>query len=497
MSPNNGAPVLAIGLDAAHPELIREMIEHDELPALKSLLAQGKWIRVESPTSIGSSAVWPTFMTGEDPAAHGVYGEWCWEPATMSLSRFNGLHLTPFWKALSEAGTTVGILEVPFMPLIGLSHGFEISQWGPHVLLDGGLQFGPSHLEDLVKKQTAAHPLSSGRIGASGPDDYENLQNLISACLEGASLRGMLARRLLMETKPRLAIIVFTETHHSAHYLWNTVEPENELYNDHSFKNLRPGRQTFKNIYQEVDRQVERLIETVGAEATVLVFSLQGMRPARGIPVFLEPLLCEMGFSRLGDWNHQSWTERAMDLIEAVKRRTPAALRKLYYKTVPPGAIVRLARPTMLPRYDWAQTRAFSLPTDQHGWIRINLIGREAKGIVPVEQYVETCQQLEKWLRTLTRQDGKPLVSNVIRTAQRAEDALTRRIPDLVVHWEDAAFASPLCVEGSTLEFQPEGIKYVSQHTFEGFCILKGPADREYGDVVAAKDMGALITNLL
>jgi predicted AlkP superfamily phosphohydrolase/phosphomutase len=72
----------------------------------------------------------------------------------------------------------------------------------------------------------------------------------------------------------------------------------------------------------------------------------------------------------------------------------------------------------MLPSYDWSQTRVFSLPSDQHGWIRVNLKGREAKGIVAVEQYDELCSQLEKGLRSLTTPEGKPLVCEVIRTAQ-------------------------------------------------------------------------------
>src|SRR5256885_8916367 len=54
----------------------------------------------------------------------------------------------------------------------------------------------------------------------------------------------------------------------------------------------------------------------------------------------------------------------------------------IYYDALRPSATRYLARPTMLPAYDWARTRAFSLPTDQHGWIRINLRGRERAGIV-------------------------------------------------------------------------------------------------------------------
>ncbi|MEP6706908.1 MAG: alkaline phosphatase family protein [Pyrinomonadaceae bacterium] len=74
MSRPNGGRVLAIGLDAREPALIRRMIAQDEMPTLRSLLAEGRWMRVQSPAHIGSGSVWPTFMTGKEPSAHGVYG---------------------------------------------------------------------------------------------------------------------------------------------------------------------------------------------------------------------------------------------------------------------------------------------------------------------------------------------------------------------------------------------------------------------------------------
>ena len=77
----------------------------------------------------------------------------------------------------------------------------------------------------------------------------------------------------------------------------------------------------------------------------------------------------------------------------------------------------------MLPAYDWANTRAFSLPTDQYGWIRVNLMGREAQGTVPVDQYDETCGELKEMLLGLVNDEGQPLVQDVVRTAANAESA--------------------------------------------------------------------------
>src|SRR6185436_17830470 len=130
-----------------------------------------------------------------------------------------------------------------------------------------------------------------------------------------------------------------------------------------------------------VDKQIGALVESVDA-ATVLVFALHGMRPARGFPAFLGSLLCERNFSSLASWRSQTWRKRALSLFAAAKRRSPVALKNFYYHVTPITATYKLARPTMLPAYDWQKTRAFSLPTDQYGWIRVNLSGRESQGIV-------------------------------------------------------------------------------------------------------------------
>jgi predicted AlkP superfamily phosphohydrolase/phosphomutase len=271
-------------------------------------------------------------------------------------------------------------------------------------------------------------------------------------------------------------------------------EPEHEVYANDVFGNLRTIKPTLKDIYREVDRQVGALIETFGEGVTIMVFSLHGMQPSHGVPAFLSPLLCEKGFARLADWNSQSWTERAIALMAAAKRHSPIALKKLYYQTMPPTATQRLARPTMMPAYDWNRTRAFSLPSDQHGWIRINLRGREASGIVPVEQYEVLCRELEQLIRSLATEDGKVLAREVIRTAERGQDALALRLPDLVVHWEDEVFRAPLRIRGSSVVAQAVGRKFNGQHALEGFCILRGAADLHQGHATHAKDIHRIIS---
>jgi predicted AlkP superfamily phosphohydrolase/phosphomutase len=496
MSTGSGSIALAIGIDAAEATFVRQLIDQNELPALRSLLSDsnlGRWLSVRSPAHIGSGAVWPTFITGEEPTAHGVYSEWSWRPETMSLSRYHGRHLRPFWKHMSEQGIPLGVFDVPFAGPVGVSRGFEVCEWWAHDSTGAGLQAGPNEILSLVK-QSPAHPLSANRFVDTTPDNQSDLRELTAACVEGVRLRGKLAQNLIRTAKPRFALIVFPEVHHAGHQMWHTIQPYHHIYSGRKLSEGSALTPLLKNVYCAVDQQIAGLIDAAGRGAAVSVFALHGMRPAFGFPAFLGPVLCERGFSRLASWGSQSWTRRALSLLALSKRHTPEELKKLYYKLMPTAATHKLARPNMLPAYDWQNTRAFSLPTDQYGWIRINLTGREAQGCVRSEEYNETCEQLEKLLLGLNTEDGQPLVQDVIRTTTHAESALSNPLPDIVVHWRDAAFASGLRIKGSRVKAEPVGKKSTGQHASEGFCIYKDDRSWTSKNVVLAKDLGRLIT---
>ena len=275
----------------------------------------------------------------------------------------------------------------------GSDSRFEVCEWWAHDSTGAGLRAGPPEVLSVVK-QSPSHPLSENRFVDTTPDSQSDLQELTAACVEGVKLRGTLAIRLIREAKPQLSLLVFPEIHHASHQMWHTVEPEHPIYSGRKLNGGWTPQPLLKQVYRAVDQQIAGLIEAVSSGATVMVFALHGFRPATGFPAFLGPLLAERGFSRAASWSSQSWSKRALMLLAATKRHTPEEIKRVYYKLTPTRATHKLARPTMLPVYDWENTRAFSLPTDQYGWIRINLIGREAQGSVPLDQYEELCQQL-------------------------------------------------------------------------------------------------------
>jgi predicted AlkP superfamily phosphohydrolase/phosphomutase len=490
MNSTNGRPkVLAIGLDAAEPTLIRKLMDGGQLPVMTTLEREGQWLSLKAPAYIGSGSVWPTFITGKSPLHHGLYSEWLWRPDRMELVRYHGRDLLPFWKGLDQQGVSVGVLDVPFATPIGLKSGFEVAEWWAHDSVLAETQFGPPGISPVLQR-ALPHPLTLKRQDAVRPDDSVSLQQLGADCAVGISRRAKLAENLIQETKPKLALIVFPETHHAGHQMWHTAAGDHDLYKT---REVDSSGSLLADVYREIDLQIGKLIERTGPE-TVMVFALHGMKAAMGSPAFLADLLCAHGFSSLLDWQSQSWAERRTSLLAGLKKKAPLSLRKLYYRVAPPAAIQQVARPTMLPVYDWARTRAFSLPTDQYGWIRINLQGREEKGSVSIDRYEETRAELETMLRDLKDINGQLLVRDLVFTASK-ETALEHRLPDIVVHWNDAAFVPGLRIAGTNIVAQPVGIK-TGQHALDGFCLINRKDRLNPENSLLAEQMGQVISHL-
>ena len=65
--------VLIIGWDGADWRILDPMLERGELPNLGALVDRGGRGVLKSPLPTHSWSAWPSFMTGVDPADHGVY----------------------------------------------------------------------------------------------------------------------------------------------------------------------------------------------------------------------------------------------------------------------------------------------------------------------------------------------------------------------------------------------------------------------------------------
>jgi predicted AlkP superfamily phosphohydrolase/phosphomutase len=470
--------MLAIGIDAAEPRFVRRLIAEGQLPALAALDEQGSSWPVKAPSDLGSGAVWPTFLTGRWPAEHNFYGAWLWNADTMLPECAAQPRAAPFWK---EAGSQheLGVLDVPFAPHAGLGTGFEVTDWGPHDYIQQRGHTSPAGVERLLPGR---HPLAKRTPTAAHPGDYRTLTKLIRTCRRGAELRGEALAALIENRRPEVVVGIFGEVHHCAHELWHTAEPEHPLFQD-----LAPPPDEIRtglfDVYREVDRQVGRLMALVGDDVPVAVFSLHGMRPVRGHAALTDPVLRHLGFQEPAPPAERSLPRSALRVIKA---RTPARLKRVYDRLTPAEMRFRIAAPNMISPLAWERTRAFAIPADQHGWIRVNLRGREREGSVAPEDFESVLAEVSNGLRTLQMADGRPAVAGLLRPA--GDDAPPHpTLPDLVVHWSDAIHEAGAQIRGLEGEQLVDHPRYTGQHRTEGLLLGRGLGDGLAGPVDAAE----------
>ena len=480
---------IAIAFDGAEPTLVRRLIAAGELPVLAGLAARGTWSRVTSSANVGSASVWPTFASGQDVLEHGMHYVWRWEPDRMRVVRDHGESIVPWWKAVAQAGRRVLTLDVPFLPLVDVEGCVEVADWGAHDRVRPSAVARPQRLLAEIAQSVETHPYQRD---PAPPHDDPSLRYLATAAQRargGAALRGALAARLIAEQQPDLALVVFTEMHRASHLLWQTIAPDDPLLADR-----RQGldERALVDVFRAADRAVGEILAAAQPGARVVLFSLHGMRSARGVPTLLHPLLVDLGYAAVPRGRRMSARDAARTAFAALKARAPNPVRHAWRHVASPAMLNAVAEPTAMKAYDWDRTRAFSLPSDQHGWVRINLAGRESRGTVPAADYTAVCEEVAAALLATRTQDGRPVVRHVLRLADANGDGPLAKLPDLVVDWEDAAHDVPLRLSGSTLECRPEGLRLTGKHAYEGFLIAVGTPPA--GDVIASRELHRLIT---
>jgi predicted AlkP superfamily phosphohydrolase/phosphomutase len=144
---------------------------------------------------------------------------------------------------------------------------------------------------------------------------------------------------------------------------------------------------------------------------------------------------------------------------------------------LPTGLRDKLAQRVDTATVDWRRTRAYCLPTDLEGCIRINLKGREPEGqVAPGAEYEAACRDLKAALEELVEPDtGRRAVREVLLADQAFSGLRRDHLPDLIVLWDAATPIAALAskrigeVRGASPDPRP------GTHTEPGFLLMRGP----------------------
>jgi len=245
-------------------------------------------------------------------------------------------------------------------------------------------------------------------------------------------------------------------------------------------------------------------------QATVLIVSNTGMGPNFSgmhlVPEILERLGMEKASSKRG--GKLSLLSRLMPYrkwgaynVKQMEKLVSAETIEKVKRIIPEKLWDICTRRFLTLGNNWENSRAFSVPNDFTGAIRINLKGREPRGLVEEgREYDELCDELRReFLALVNPETGKQAVSEVLKMRDIYQGENIDELPDLVVRWtaEDPirSLTSPRI--GTVTGEIPD--KRTGAHKLYGFCIGAGNGIRKAEGLGEASimDIGPTVLHLM
>src|SRR3989304_1313835 len=98
--------IVFLGLDGTPYTFLTRLVREGQMPNVANLLAEGSLAPMHSVHPPVSSVAWSSFMTGSNPAKHGIFGFVDRDPATYKTYIPTARHMKSqtLWQALSQAG---------------------------------------------------------------------------------------------------------------------------------------------------------------------------------------------------------------------------------------------------------------------------------------------------------------------------------------------------------------------------------------------------------
>jgi predicted AlkP superfamily phosphohydrolase/phosphomutase len=390
LSSSNQLKLVVIGLDGATLDIIRPLVETGSLPNLKHLMRAGTWGPLRSTLPPVTAAAWSTFMTGLNPAKHGIFQWRTYDPTkytnlderVVTADRLAG---RTFWDLLGGAGYRVGVITVPVTYPTWPVNGYMVSGY-PCPDTRRNYTYPPEWGETL----TQSYNLSV--------DHYLNAsdEQILRDGLDMLRRRTDLALDLASKGKIDVCVIVLGAIDRAQHDFFKYTDLRFPAYHT-----APPEfREAINRHYEVADEQVGLLLETLAPDGVALIISDHGGGPHPPRYFHTNAWLRAHGWLATRKGGAVSTTNLFRHGIQAVRQWLPfeEKLRRML-----PAAIVNQARSYTLniANVDWSRTRAYRFPMYHPAeGIEINLKGRQPQGCVePGIEYEQLVGDVMRALR--------------------------------------------------------------------------------------------------
>jgi predicted AlkP superfamily phosphohydrolase/phosphomutase len=428
--------VLVLALDGATFDVIRPMVEKGELPHLAAWMKEGQSALLPSTTPPVTFPAWSSFMTGLEPADHGIFDFTQKKPGEYRLRFVNSTdrEAPSLFRRVSEAGDPVLVLGMPATHPPEPVNGLLVCGF------DAPVSTGT---DERSASDAARYRRIAEKVGpwmrpelneSSRADDFH--ERAVETLLSRVDRKRDFALEALAQARaerdgalPALTMIVFSESDTVGHHYWRDHAADSPR---HDAKTSVARREAIRSVYRRLDEACGALRAAAGEDVLCVVLSDHGMGSASDKIVHLNRYLAEKGLLRRRGGLGRFIDRTARSLRDVALAWLPAALAQALFRRAR-AAAAELESRARFGGFDWQHTLAFSEEANTNPGVWINLAGRETDGCVAREDYEAVRDQVIEALRAWRLPSGEPVVARALRREEVHRGPFADRAPDIVV----------------------------------------------------------------
>ncbi len=457
--------VLLIGWDGADWRILDPLLERGDLPNLQALISKGQRAVLRSTIPTHSWAAWPSFLTGVDPADHGVYDILETVPGTHKAYpvTFRSIKERTFVEDLSAAGKVGVYADVPLM--------FPPPAIDGRILAGGVLPKGrtysqPADLPEQLEKAGVPWVINgmSWTTYRNRPEPY------LAEALEVTGKRIRAAEWLMDNTDWDLMASVWVSVDRTQHALSNYIGPDHPDY----AKNVNtPLAAKVREVFKQLDEGIGSFVSRAREDDLVLFISDHGFQSCDRT-IHMDHLLKQFGYLEFSASNvlfgPMQW----------------GAVRKIARKAYD---LLGLHGKISLPQsVNWSKTKAYTSIRSTGEGVSINLAGREPDGIVDPGDFERVRDEvMDRLASFVDPKNGRKPVKAIYKREEVFKGKHADTAPDILM--EPA--------EGYSLTHAKSAIEdadWVSgDHRPEGVIVAVGPNVKPFEQEPKLVDMAPTI----
>jgi predicted AlkP superfamily phosphohydrolase/phosphomutase len=422
--------LVLLNFDSVSQPLLERLIEDGRLPVVRELFRRGTRHGLATPAKYFPAGTYPSLYSGREVADHGLYYPLQWSYREQRVRHQDDFPADPaVWDRVGGSGIRTLLIDPYEAREPEQLSGLAIAGWQfrNRVVLPGWSlpQGSRRHFERTFGRSPALDEV----FGTPSLKAFRRMRRDLLAAPERVAA---LTRHVLGKDRFDLLWLTFSTTHLAGHQFWDLsqlVDGERETARREGLED------TLADVYVAVDAAIGRILEALPDGADIILFSALGMGPNTSRAHLLPEMLSAVLSGRRATTSAKSASTNPLWRLRAA---VPTRTRATIANALPRRAVLEVVSRLEVRARDWSQVRAFTLPSDGVGYIRLNLRGRERDGVVHDAEVHELEEQIAHGLLSYAGTDGRCPIAAVERIADVQPDAArTELLPDLLVRWSE------------------------------------------------------------